>query len=221
MPVTVLGKSISTVLSTNQKKKHYILPIHSSSHSSFKKVSTWIIVSLKKVSTKKRARSLMIILFLYCLSMSTQLFNYYSFSFYKKFGSKQIANSMLYCHEKTLISSVFYKCYCTVLFVNCNCSMFVQKTTTTVKTSQVLSMSCQMYCLKNHLKIFKKNYKCLFVIYSMFQCSVSVLNVQCYMFKLNVCLFNFISSLIACRKLRSQRRKKKKKIYFLHVLHEN
>lgn len=35
------------------KKKHYILPIHSSSHSSFKKVSTWIIVSLKKVSTKK------------------------------------------------------------------------------------------------------------------------------------------------------------------------
>merc|ERR1711976_134960 len=123
--------------------------------------------------------------------------------------------------KKTLISSVFYKCYCTVLFVNCICSMFVQKTTTTVKTSQVLSMSCQMYCSKKPSKNLQKNYKCLFVIYSMFQCSVSVLNVQCYMFKLNVCLFNFISSLIACRKLRSQRRKKKKKIYFLHVLYEN
>jgi len=99
--------------------------------------------------------------------------------------------------------------------------MFVQKTTTTVKTSQVLSMSCQMYCLKNHLKIFKKNYKCLFVIYSMFQCSVSVLNVQCYMFKLNVCLFNFISSLIACRKLRSQRRKKKKIIFCMFCMKIN
>merc|ERR1711988_1901145 len=74
---------------------------------------------------------------------------------------------------------------------------------------------------KKQSKNLQKNYKCLFVIYSMFQCSVSVLNVQCYMFKLNVCLFNFISSLIACRELRSQRRKKKKKIYFLHVLQEN
>jgi len=116
----------------------------------------------------------MFILLLYCLSMSTTttllLLLFLIFSFYKKFGSKQIANSMLYCHE-TLISSVSIQCYCTVLFVNCNCSMFVQKKLySTVKTSQVLSMSnvLSKKPSKNLQKKLLPTHKCLFV--SFIQC---------------------------------------------------
>lgn len=88
MPVTVLGinQYKRQKLYCQQQPKKLILPIHSSSHSSFKKVSTWIIVSLKMVS-KKRVRS---------FSSSTVFqFYYYTsssfsssliFFFYKKFG---------------------------------------------------------------------------------------------------------------------------------------